>query len=208
MKSSIRIILPIVVAVFSLVSAAVYAAPMVRAVRAVDGTTLEIDDAGSRRTIRLAGVEVPPGYSPQSAPYQRLAADALTRAVAGRWVMVEEDGGAGAYVYRSPDAWFVNREMIRLGIVLMAREPFSRSSEFLDAERSARAQGAGYWSAAGSGELLASSGHVTYLGLSDPAPSKPGAARTGSPRPAPPKATQPSRTVVRRRQRVIVLPPR
>jgi len=156
-------------------------AVMSRVVRVIDGGTVVIEDRGVQRSVRLAGVEVPAGYSADAVGFAHLAADALTRAVTGRWVMIEDDPAGGAYLYRSPDAWFVNREMIRGGFALMAHMPVSRSSELLDAERFARAQGAGYWSASGAGQSLEASGHMTYLGIG--APGSPPRATAKAPRP-------------------------
>lgn len=200
MRSAVRITLPIAVAISCLMSGAACPAAMVRVIRVVDGATLVVDDAGSQRTLRLAGVEIPPGYSPHSTSYQQLASDALTRAVSGRWVLVEEDAAGGAYLYRSPDAWFVNREMIRGGFELLARTPCSRSAELLDAERFARAQGSGYWSPSGAGEALSTSGHMTYLGISDPAPSKRPSANAAVPRTGAAKASRSPRSPSRARR--------
>ena len=74
---------------------------MVRITGVVDGRTLL---AGERRIV-LAGVAVTD---------EKSAKTLLEWTVGSRWVMVEEAPG-GHLVYRSPDALFVNRELVMRG---------------------------------------------------------------------------------------------
>jgi len=74
---------------------------MVRITGVLDGQTLL---AGERR-IALAGVAVTD---------EKSAKALLEWTVVSRWVMVEEAAG-GHLVYRSPDALFVNRELVTRG---------------------------------------------------------------------------------------------
>jgi hypothetical protein len=76
-------------------------AAMVRVTAVADGRTLL---AGERR-IALAGVAVTD---------EKGARTLLEWTVVSRWVMVEEAAG-GYLVYRSPDALFVNRELVTRG---------------------------------------------------------------------------------------------
>jgi hypothetical protein len=75
---------------------------MVRVTGVVDGRTLL---AGERR-IALAGVKITDEAS---------AKTLLEWTVLSRWVMVEAAPGGGHLAYRSPDALFVNRELVVRG---------------------------------------------------------------------------------------------
>lgn len=76
---------------------------MVRVIEVVDGRTIVvIDEAGKHVTIRLGSVVFGDAESTEAAAY-------LRRLVLGQWVLVEE----GGFVYRSPDALFVNAEVSR-----------------------------------------------------------------------------------------------
>lgn len=60
-----------------------------------------------KREVRLAGIEV---VDPS-------AGAALRQLVGvGSWVMIEPAGDGGAWVYRSPDAMLVNRELVLRGL--------------------------------------------------------------------------------------------
>jgi hypothetical protein len=75
---------------------------MSRVVAVIDSRTIVVEADGARSTVALKGVAVP-------AEEETAAADFLRRLVSGSWVLVEQGD-----VYRSPDALYVNAEMIRL----------------------------------------------------------------------------------------------
>lgn len=77
-------------------------AGMVRVVDVVDGRTIVVDDHGRPVTVTLGGVVVPDDETADAVTW-------LKRLVLGQWVLVE----TGGFVYRSPDALFVNNEMSR-----------------------------------------------------------------------------------------------
>jgi len=80
-------------------------AAMVRVVSIEDGRTITVDRNGSRERIRLAGVELT----------DDVQARELLRWTAGEWVMLEAAGNGEFLVYRSPDALFLNRELVLRG---------------------------------------------------------------------------------------------
>lgn len=76
---------------------------MVRVLDVVDGRTMVvIDEAGKHSTVVLGNVAVADDESAAATAH-------LRRLVLGQWVLVE----SGGFVYRSPDALFVNAEMSR-----------------------------------------------------------------------------------------------
>jgi len=82
-------------------------AAMVRVVGVVDGKTIDVESGGTRQRLTLAGISLT----------DPLRAHELLRWTVGMfWVMVETaPGGNGVLVYRSPDALFVNRELVLRG---------------------------------------------------------------------------------------------
>lgn len=79
---------------------------MVRVIAIEDGRTIAIDRNGTRESIRLAGVAVT----------DELHARELLRWTLGTaWVMLEAAEDGAFRVYRSPDALFVNRELVLRG---------------------------------------------------------------------------------------------
>jgi hypothetical protein len=81
-------------------------AAMARLVEVTDARTLVVERDGKRETIILAGVEIT--HQPHALAYLQWALPA------GTWVMLEPVPG-GAHVYRSPDATFLNRELVLRG---------------------------------------------------------------------------------------------
>ena len=77
------------------------ATPMSRVVGVQNSRTILVEFAGRRSVVVLNGVAV-------VAADEASAADFLRRLLAGAWVLVE-----GGEVYRSPDALYINGEMIR-----------------------------------------------------------------------------------------------
>ena len=90
---------------------------MVRVVSIKDERTLVVE---SRGEVRLAGVEVVD---------HRAARELLTWSVDKQWVMLEPVANGEFLVYRSPDALFLNRELVQRGFAratLPGIEPFAR----------------------------------------------------------------------------------
>lgn len=81
-------------------------ARMVRVVSVDDHRTLTIEHDGRRERIELAGVEIVDA---------RNAAQLLRWTIGTSWVLAEKHSGGGYLVYRSPDALFVNRELVMRG---------------------------------------------------------------------------------------------
>lgn len=78
---------------------------MARVTAIRDGRTIEADLGGKREVLTLAGVEV----------IDELRASELLRwTIGSSWVMAERSGD-GWRVYRSPDALFVNAELVLRG---------------------------------------------------------------------------------------------
>lgn len=82
-------------------------AAMLRVVEVFDGRTIVVDRGGVRTPITLAGITVTD---------ETAARTLLEWSLASAWVMVEEQPrNSGAFVYRSPDALFLNRELVLRG---------------------------------------------------------------------------------------------
>jgi hypothetical protein len=81
-------------------------AAMARLIEITDARTLIVERDGKRETIVLAGVQIT--HQPHALAYLQWALPA------GTWVMLEPVPG-GAHVYRSPDATFLNRELVLRG---------------------------------------------------------------------------------------------
>jgi hypothetical protein len=76
-------------------------AGMSRVVAVTDSRTIVVEAGGVRSSIVLRDVAI-------AAEEEKVAVDFLRRLVAGSWVLVERGD-----VYRSPDALYINAEMIR-----------------------------------------------------------------------------------------------
>lgn len=84
----------------------VSATTMVRVLAVEDGRTLAVDRNGTRERVHLAGVAIT----------DELRARELLRWTLGTsWVMLEPAHDGTFRVYRSPDALFVNRELVLRG---------------------------------------------------------------------------------------------
>ncbi len=106
-------------------------------VQVEDGETIMLSQKGRRLSARLIGV---------SAPGQETT-NFLRKLLSGKTVCLEREptpvqaGPADmvrAYIYRSPDGLFVNREIIRLGYGRTSAIRFSKAEEFRAAEQQAR----------------------------------------------------------------------
>jgi hypothetical protein len=81
-------------------------AAMVRVVAVVDGRTIAIERNGVREQVKLAGVEV---------TNEAAARELLRWTAMDAWVMLETSGNGEFLAYRSPDALFLNRELVLRG---------------------------------------------------------------------------------------------
>lgn len=79
-------------------------AGMVRVASVADGRTLVLE--GSGQHIRLAGIEITDEVR---------ARDLLQWTVVSRWVRLEKNEAGEHLVWRSPDALFINRELVTRG---------------------------------------------------------------------------------------------
>lgn len=87
-------------------ASSLFAAPMVRVIGVKDARTLIVDRAGAAGEVKLGDVVIPPGE-------EAAAVDFLRSKVVEHFVMVESNARGEAYVYRSPDALFINGELLR-----------------------------------------------------------------------------------------------
>ncbi|HEX2834656.1 MAG TPA: hypothetical protein VHW00_16710 [Thermoanaerobaculia bacterium] len=86
-------------------------AGMVRFVEVIDGRTIVIERNGAREQVKLAGVEI----------VDEVQARALLNwTLTNSWLMLEPHGDA-FYAYRSPDALFLNRELVLRGFARATR---------------------------------------------------------------------------------------
>lgn len=98
-------------------------AAMVRVTGVADGQTLVVDRGGVAVQVKLAGLDIVDHAGARSLLRWTVGATA-----GSSWVMLEEQAGGGYLVYRSPDALFVNRELVARGFAratLPAVEPQS-----------------------------------------------------------------------------------
>jgi hypothetical protein len=79
---------------------------MLRVVDVQDGHTIVVERDGKREPIALAGVEIVD---------EARARDLLYWMLESHWIMLESAPDGGTLVYRSPDALFMNRELVIRG---------------------------------------------------------------------------------------------
>jgi hypothetical protein len=92
-------------------------AGMVRVIGVVDGRTLIVERRGVAEKVQLAGIALTDDASAQVLMKWTLVSS---------WVMLEAQPDGAHFVYRSPDALFVNRELVLRGFAratLPAIEP-------------------------------------------------------------------------------------
>jgi hypothetical protein len=92
--------------VLLVLACSVHASPMLRVIAVKNARTLVVDNRGVAAEITLGQVVIPPAEEDAAAAY-------LRNTLTGAWVMVETDVRGAAYVYRSPDALFINGELAR-----------------------------------------------------------------------------------------------
>ena len=129
-------------------------ASMVRVVGVTDGRTLVVERGGARVQVRLAGIELID---------DRNARTLMEWTLVSSWVMLDEQTGGAFYVYRSPDALFVNRELVARGFA-RATLPFIEPPRHVTVTYLGSLRGVG---------LRTPSGPGTGSGTSAPAPAKP-----------------------------------
>ncbi|HEX8254765.1 MAG TPA: hypothetical protein VF846_16595 [Thermoanaerobaculia bacterium] len=78
---------------------------MVRVAAVENGQTLIVERNGARERVTLAGIVITDDAGARSL---------LEWSVVSKWILLEEASG-GALVYRSPDALFLNRELVLRG---------------------------------------------------------------------------------------------
>ncbi len=148
-----------------MVCASAFSADIFAVKRAIDGDSLVLEDG---RQVRLIGVDTPELYdNPRNCEdanrhhisekkveeFAKKAKAFTRRAIQGRSVRLEYDwqrtdkyGRILAYVYRQPDDYFLNAEILREGYGFAYLVfPFKRSEEFRRYTREARKNGRGLW---------------------------------------------------------------
>jgi micrococcal nuclease len=125
--------------------------------RIVDGDTLDVDVDGRLERVRLIGIDTPETKRPET-PVECFGPEAteftasllppgtsvrLERDVVGR----DDYGRLLAYVYRSDDGLFVNREIVRRGFARPLTYPpnVAHAELFVDAARAAERGDEGLW---------------------------------------------------------------
>lgn len=124
-----------------MISVCATAAPLARVQSIRDGRTLVLHGGAE---VRLSGVEITNEVAAQ---------DLLRWTIGTSWILVERNDDGSARVYRSPDALFVNRELVLRGYA-RATEPGIEPEERIQA---------------------------TYLGLVNPGPRGPSSAAVSAP---------------------------
>jgi hypothetical protein len=115
-----------------LTAATAFAAPMMRVTGVKDARTLIVDRGGVASEVKLGDVIIPPGD-------EAAAVDFLRTKVVERYVMVESNARGEAYVYRSPDALFINGELLRRAYLTEGTKMTIIGESFPGPERSTRA---------------------------------------------------------------------
>jgi len=81
-------------------------AAMLRVVGVQDGRTILLERGGKQESVVLGGLEITDEAS---------ARDLLTWTLDSAWVMLERTPAGEILVWRTPDALFINRELVRRG---------------------------------------------------------------------------------------------
>jgi len=136
-------------------------AAMVRVIGVTDGQTLVVERGGVAVSIKLAGISITDDAG---------ARTLMKWTIGASWVMLEEQPDGGHFVYRSPDALFINRELVARGFARATLPAIEPQSNVI----------------------------VTYLGTLSPTARSPAASGTGS-APTPRSPARPSRPRRRRK---------
>ena len=123
--------------------------------KVVDGDTIKIEYEGKSESVRLIGVDTPETVHPNKPvePFGPEASSFLKNMLKGESVYLrfgnDERGKYGrllAYVYRAPDAIFVNLEIVRQGYgSAYTIYPFKHQEIFRNYEERAQDVGKGLW---------------------------------------------------------------
>ena len=126
-----------------------------RVLKVVDGDTIKIDFKGKSETVRLIGVDTRETVHPNKPVefYGKEASAFLKNMLKGESVYLrfgeEKRGKYGsllAYIYRAPDAIFVNLQIVRQGYGRSYRQfPHKHLQIFNNYEKIAREVGKGLW---------------------------------------------------------------
>lgn len=140
-------------------SPAVSAGGEVRLQKAIDGDTIEVDDRGTKHTVRLIGINTPETVDPRK-PVQCFGHEASQKTkelTAGGIARLEVDPLVGdtdkygrwlRYVYL-PDGSMLNARLVVEGYAYeytYQSQPYTHQAEFKAAAKAAREQGLGLWS--------------------------------------------------------------
>lgn len=79
---------------------------MLRVVRIGDNATVVVSRDGHETALKLAGIEI---------THPQAAQELLRWTITGAWIMVEPVSKEAVFLYRSPDALFINRELVARG---------------------------------------------------------------------------------------------
>jgi hypothetical protein len=79
---------------------------MVRVIDVADGQTIIVDRGGVALHVRLAGIDVIDAEG---------ARTMMKWSLRSTWVLLEKQPDGGHFIYRSPDAMFINRELVSRG---------------------------------------------------------------------------------------------
>jgi hypothetical protein len=108
--------------ILSLLGSVCLRAEMVRVVGVENARTLVVDRNGTRERIQLAGVAIVD---------EARAVQLLRWTVGTSWVLLEAQPGGGHHVYRSPDALFVNRELVQRGYARATQHGIEAASNLI-----------------------------------------------------------------------------
>ena len=108
--------------ILSLLGSVCLRAEMVRVVAVENSRTLVVERNGAREQVHLAGVAIVD---------EARAAQLLRWTVGTSWVLLEPHPGGGHLVYRSPDALFVNRELVQRGYARATQHGIEAASNLI-----------------------------------------------------------------------------
>ena len=108
--------------ILSLLGSVCLRAEMVRVVAVENARTLVVERNGAREQVHLAGVAIVD---------EARATQLLRWTVGTSWVLLEPHPAGGHLVYRSPDALFVNRELVQRGYARATQHGIEAASNLI-----------------------------------------------------------------------------